>query len=224
MKKQAILLTSFLAIGFMACQNNASTEATATETATETPAAQTSTAATGTPHAVNTQTSQVEWVGYKPAGGQHTGTIKLQAGEILVDNGNITGGKFTIDMNTLSVADLQGEKKGKLEGHLKDSDFFEVGTHPTGSFEITSVEALTGDASGATHKILGNLTLKGVTKSIAIPAKVAITEGKISAETPEFTINRTDWGVQYKSSVIGTIKDELIADDVKLKIKLEAGI
>ena len=226
MKKQAILLLAFVAVLFAACQNNAPSEATSTTEATVDSTAQQAAAAptSGVAHAVNTQNSVIEWIGFKPTGSQHNGNIKLQGGEILVDNGNITGGKFTIDMNSLAVLDQEGGKKAKLESHLKDSDFFEVATHPTGAFEITSVEPLTGDASGATHKVNGTLTLKGVAKPISIPAKVAVTEGKISAETTEFTINRTEWGVQYKSGVIGTVKDELIADDVKLKIKLEAGI
>jgi len=36
-----------------------------------------------------------------------------------------------VDMPTLVSNDLQGEYKGKLEGHLKSDDFFGVEAHPT---------------------------------------------------------------------------------------------
>ena len=42
----------------------------------------------------------------------------------------------------------------------------------------------------------------------------------VKITTPEFTINRTEWGVNYNSGILGTVKDKLIADDVKLSITL----
>lgn len=216
--KKIILSMAAAALFFTACQNNAPSEAVATSEAEQAPAA--SAAAVMLP--VNVATSVIEWEGYKPGGSGHVGTIKLQGGDVALNNGTLEGGRFTIDMNSLACTDLQGSKKTDLEGHLKNADFFDVPKFPTGTFEITKVEAITPDSTGATHKLTGNLTLKGIVKSIQIPAKVTLTEGRLLAETPQFTINRTDWGVQYKSSVVNTIKDELIADDVKLKIKLEA--
>lgn len=219
MKKAFILSFAFVAVLFTACQNSAPTDAAAT---TETPAAEPA-AATAGALPVNVQNSVIEWVGSNPTG-FHTGTIKLQGGELTVTDGNLTAGKFTIDMNSLANTDLPAEKKGDLEGHLKNADFFEVEKHPTGTFEITSVQPLTGDPSGATHTVAGNLTLKGIAKPISFPAKLTVAGGKVMADTPEFTINRTDWGIKYNSGLIGTVKDKLIDDNVKLKIKLEAGI
>ena len=74
----------------------------------------------------------------------------------------------------------------------------------------------------ATHEIEGNLTLKGITKGVKIPAHISITEGKVSAVTPAFTINRTEWGINYKSGVIGTAADKIINDEVGLVINLVA--
>jgi polyisoprenoid-binding protein YceI len=219
MKKAFILSFAFVAVLFTACQNSAPTDAAAT---TETPAAEPA-AATAGALPVNVQNSVIEWVGTKPTGA-HNGTIKLQSGELTVTDGNLTAGKFVIDMNSLANTDLPAEKRGDLEGHLKNADFFEVEKHPTGTFEITSVQPLTGDASGATHTVAGNLTLKGIAKPISFPAKLTVAGGKITAETPEFTINRTDWDIKYNSGLIGTVKDKLIDDNVKLKIKLEAGM
>jgi len=88
---------------------------------------------------------------------------------------------------------------------------------PFGSFEITGIRS---DSTG--EKIVGNLTLKEKTNSIEIPAKVKIDEKYVVAETPTFTIDRTKWGIVYNSGIIGTIKDDLINDEISLKLKIVA--
>jgi len=174
--------------------------------------------------AINTEASVIEWAGSKATGSGHGGTIKLQSGELSVFKGNINGGKMVLDMNSITVTDLEGQDKADLEGHLKDSDFFEVGKFPIGGFEFGSTMPLEGDASGAKHVAAGSLLLKGIAKPIRIPFNMRIADGKVTVETPEFSIIRTEWGLQYKSGVIGTVKDELISDQIKLKIKLETTV
>jgi hypothetical protein len=41
-------------------------------------------------------------------------------------------------------------------------------------------------------------------------------------EAPEFAINRVEWDIKYKSGFIGTVKEKIIDDFVKLKFRLEA--
>lgn len=218
MKTALQFLLVALIMGFtVACSNAPEGKKVEAEEAKETAEASQSAAV----YAVDTEASTINWVGSKP-GGQHTGTIKLSSGNVAVVNGNITAGEFTIDMNSITNSDMAGsEGAAKLEGHLKTGDFFETEAHPTGKFEITKVSAAQG-IEDATHEIEGNLTLKGITKGVKIPAHVAITEGKVSAVTPSFTINRTEWGVNFKSGVIGTAKDKAIHDEVGLVINLVA--
>jgi polyisoprenoid-binding protein YceI len=47
-------------------------------------------------------------------------------------------------MNSLTSVDLKddAENLGKLNGHLKSGDFFEVEKFPTASYEITKVTPL----------------------------------------------------------------------------------
>jgi len=200
-----------------ACKNNSS-EAVKTgsaKTTTEAPAA----AAT---YAVNTSSSSINWTGSKPTGSQHFGTIKLSGGSLGVANGELVSGTFNIDMNSLENKDLEaGNGKEKLEGHLKSGDFFEVEKFPTGKFEITNVSKVSGK-EGITHRITGNLTLKGVTKSISFDSNVAIINNALTAVTPSFKINRTEWGINFNSGILGTVKDNLIDDDVALVISLTA--
>lgn len=185
--------------------------------------AQTETAATtaGTAYNVDTQASKIMWTGSKPTG-QHTGTINLSKGTLSVADGNITGGEFTIDFNSLVNVDLKpGEGKEDLEGHLKAGDFFETEKYPTGTFKVTNVAAVT-DGGDVTHNVTGNLTMKDVTKSVTIPMNVAMMGDKISAQSKAFTVDRTQWGITFHSGALGTAKDKLINDEVGLVVKLVA--
>jgi len=134
----------------------------------------------------------------------------------------ITAGNFTLDMTSINVQDLDGNMKDKLTAHLNSDDFFSTEAHPNGTFEIVSVEKADGSDATVTHKIKGNLTLKNISKAITIPAKVAMQDGKLMASTPAFTIDRTQWDVNYKASVLGTVQDELIHDQIGLQINLVA--
>ena len=66
--------------------------------------------------------SEITWKGYKVTG-SHTGTVMLKEGNLEFTDGALTGGNFAIDMATLGSTDLEGEWKGKLDGHLKSDDF-----------------------------------------------------------------------------------------------------
>lgn len=182
--------------------------------------AQEVTAAAGNSFQVDPQASAINWTATKVTG-QHNGTLQITSGSLTVNNGNVEGGSFTLDMNTITVLDLQGEDKAKLEGHLRSGDFFEAGQFPTGTFEITSVSPASGNPE-ITHQITGNLTLKGITKSVTLPANVIVTGEKVSAITPAFTINRTEWGINYNSGIINTAKDKIINDEIGLVINLTA--
>ena len=124
--------------------------------------------------AVNTGTSQVTWVGYKP-GDDHNGTINLKSGSINMKDGNIESGSFEMDLTTITATDpdMDEEENGKLTGHLRSSDFFNVDTNTTASFDITKVIKLTGSDLG-THTIYGNLTLNGNTNNVSFPATVGL--------------------------------------------------
>ena len=77
---------------------------------------------------IKSENSKVVWKGYKVTG-SHQGMIAIKSGHFIFKEGNLTGGEFTIDMSTITNTDLEGEYKGKLEGHLKsDEDHFRNGS------------------------------------------------------------------------------------------------
>ncbi len=165
--------------------------------------------------------SVINWQGTEPVGNGHYGTLQIESGELQVAEGELAGGQFVIDMQSIEVGDLQGGRKEKLEGHLRSEDFFKTEAYPTAEFVITGVEKAEG-RDDANYLISGNLTTLGETKNIQIPAMVELEEGQIASVTPQFTIDRTQWGIQFRSAGIGTVADKIINDEIGLVINLQA--
>lgn len=174
-------------------------------------------------YAVNTEASVINWRGFKPTGKDHVGTLKLANGSVKVEGSQLVGGKFVVDMNSLDNTDLKGtEGHGKLLGHLKSEDFFNVANHPTSSLEITKVEA--SNEEGATHNISGNLTIKGISKNVTFPATVEVTDNGVTANAA-FVIDRSQWDVKFGSTSFfpDLVGDKVISNDLELNVVLVAG-
>lgn len=182
-----------------------------------------------TTYAAVTEGDEVMWKGYKTySDGEHYGTVQVSEGSFDVAEGDIVGGSFTIDMSSIHSEDLEGsDMYPKLVGHLKSPDFFAVDSFPTATFEITEVKvAPESDTTGASHHVSGNLTMRGITKNITIPAMVSMENGMLSFETPEFVIDRSKWNVRFRSKSFaefdGIAKDKLIDNSMVLKVDLDA--
>ena len=179
-------------------------------------------------YTVNTEGDEIHWVGFKTYSETvHNGEIQVSEGNFTVENGEITGGSFTIDMMSITNNDLPEEgdyNQARLIGHLQSEDFFHAEMYPTATFTVTDVAVAPADnEKGATHMISGNLEMRGNTKNITIPAMVEMTEDAISLKTPEFVIDRTQWEVQALStSIEGLAKENLVDNNIKLEINLTA--
>jgi polyisoprenoid-binding protein YceI len=182
-------------------------------------------------YTVSTEGDEISWEGYKTfaVGDSHNGTMQVSEGEFMVEGGQLVGGSFLIDMNSINSVDLadDADSKGKLEGHLKSPDFFAVDSFPSAKFVITAAEAVAAsDTTGATHNVSGNLTLRGITKNISVPAMVEMTDAGINFSTLEFVIDRSQWNVQFRSTAFTKFadlaKDKIIDNNIKLSIKLMA--
>ena len=171
---------------------------------------------------INTSDSKLEWVGEKVTG-KHWGTVNIKSGSLMVNGDKITGGEVVIDFTSISVDDLQGEYKGKLEGHLKSDDFFSAEKNPNGTFKIKKVAEKAGK-NGNTHVITGDMTIKGITKEISFPARVTMNDGEIKAFA-SFTLDRTLWDIKYGSgSFFDDLGDKTIYDDFQVKFSLVANM
>ena len=176
-------------------------------------------------YGVNTSESIINWTGSKPTG-KHSGTIALKDGEIGVSDGKIVSGKFTLDINSITVTDLKpGDGKEDLESHLKGTGdkkeqdhFFNVKKYPTGMFVINKVEF-----ENEKTIVYGNLSLKNVTKAVNFPANISITDSLVTLESEPLMINRTYWHINYGSkSIFSDLKDKFVNDDVEIMVNVKA--
>lgn len=214
MKQFSLLIFSAFFLFAVGCKQSGTEKAATGDAAKEA-------VATGQTLTVNTAQSSMTWTGSK-IGGSHTGTIDIASGRLAVNGGQITGGNFTINMNSIVNTDLPEAKQGDLVGHLKNEDFFDVATYPTAKFAITNVTKLTNEP-GASHLIYGNLTLKDVTKEIGFKANVNITGNSATVTTPKFAIDRSDFNVKYGSTkFFDNLKDKAINDNIDFVVNLVA--
>ena len=163
----------------------------------------------------------IRWVGKKSVGAPHLGTISVEKGELLVNQNTLINGTITLDMNSIAVTDITdaGERRD-LESHLKDADFFDVNKFPKAVFKIT--EVLPSNNPAYNWLVVGELTMKGKTNPVNIPVKMTIEGDNLRAESPTFPINRTQWGVNFRSGMLGTVKDKMIDDNILLTLTLQA--
>lgn len=165
----------------------------------------------------------VKWLGKKLTG-EHFGTISTTNGKLLVEEGALIGGEFTLDMNSIQVLDLTDPgKNADLTDHLKSDDFFASSAHPEGQFEITGVELLANpDEDGNTHLISGNLTLKGIKQGIRFPANIVLNDNEVVAKA-SFSIDRTLWDIKYRSGkFFPELGDKVINDEIGISLELTA--
>ncbi|OJX28163.1 MAG: polyisoprenoid-binding protein [Chryseobacterium sp. 36-9] len=171
-------------------------------------------------YVVDTLNSKAEWKGFKVVKSDntsHIGTLKFESGEVTVKDGKLESGQFVIDMTSIANEDLKdSESNGKLIGHLKSADFFDVEKFPTASFEITKLsEAPAG--SDYNTVLDGNLTLKGITKPATFNANVKIKGSELSIATEPKDINRDEFGIKFQMPAAeGLIKNEI---NVQMKVK-----
>lgn len=165
------------------------------------------------------QSSDVHWWGYKVAkteSSSHDGTVNVKSGDMIMKGNELVGGSFILDMTSINATDLSGEYQGKLNGHLKNGDFFEVDKFPTATFKITSVKKNSDKVYSRT--ITGNLTVKGKTDVVSFPAKVTYSNGVVTLQSSKFSFDRQKFDVVYKSSM----KDVFVKDDIDMTVKVSA--
>jgi polyisoprenoid-binding protein YceI len=160
------------------------------------------------------ETSVVKWLA-KKVGGQHFGTVKLQNGQLDYDaNNKVVWGSFTIDMNSITVDDIQWEMQAGLLKHIQSEDFFAVEINPTATFVITSVKEI----SPTSLEVTGDLTIKWIRNPTTFVATVDETGNSFSAP---IVIDRTLWDIKYRSlKFFSDVADKAIEDNITFDVTL----
>ena len=147
-------------------------------------------------------------------GFSHTlGQFNEISGTLEFDEASPDAGSVSVTINTASVDSANAAR----DEHLRKADFLNVESFPTMTFVSTSVE-VTGEKTG---KLVGDLTLLGVTKPLTLDVTFnqagphPFDPSKIMAGfSATGEINRSDFGMAYAVPAIG--------ETVEIIIEIEA--
>lgn len=161
---------------------------------------------------IDAKASTIKWVGKKVTG-EHSGTVNFKDGAVVFKGKKLVGGTFTVDMTSLTATDLTGEYQGKLNGHLKNDDFFGTDKFPTATLVIKKI----GTKSANVYAATADLTIKGITKPVTFDITV-----NGNTATTAFKVDRTKYDIKYNSaSIFSTIGDKAINDEFELAVALK---
>jgi polyisoprenoid-binding protein YceI len=121
---------------------------------------------------------------------------------------------FSADVDSISTNNEQ------RDGHLKSPDFFDAATYTQIVFESTSMEKTSDD----TYTLHGNLTMRGVTNTIALDVEFGgIIKDPFGYTRAGFTVagkvKRKDYGLNW--SALTEAGGLVVSDDVKFEAHLE---
>ena len=165
------------------------------------------------------EASVVNWKGFKPTG-DHYGTLDLKKGYFTVKEGNIVGGEFELDMNSIKDLDIpaDSEYNAKLVGHLKNDDFFGADKYPVATFKINKVTVKNGKSV-----VEGDLKIKEKTNPVSFEAEVQIKDDMVVMKSDTFKIDRSKWDIKFKStSFFSDLGDNFIYDDIEISLEVKA--
>lgn len=174
----------------------------------------------GQKYMIDTTESVLTWEGSMVFGfdEEHKGYVYISKGELLIEKDSLVGGIAEIDMSTIEYKDK--ESKNTPVKHLKSPDYFDVEKFPISTFAITKVESV--NVRSKTIKVTGNLTIKGITNPITIPAEIEVKDGIVKA-SGKVIIDRTQWGIRYNSGKFyDNLADNAVSDDIEIHIKIVA--
>lgn len=142
------------------------------------------------PHVVDQAHSQINFVADARFISCHGHFDKWQA-DVNLDPSRIESSsvKMTIDAASINT------RIERRDNHLRSKDFFWVEQHPTITFASTRI----AKAGTRTYNVTGDLTLRGVTKQITIPAEHVFYENNRGRFRGTFQISRKEFGISFDS-------------------------
>ncbi len=121
---------------------------------------------------------------------------------------------FEADVNSIST------KNDQRDGHLKSADFFDAANHPKIEFVSTRVVKKNDNE----YDVIGDLTMRGVTKEIKLSATYNGTVkgfggGEVAGFEASAKVNRFDYGLQWNA--LTEAGGVVVGDEVKIEIATE---
>ncbi len=145
------------------------------------------------------------------------GAFNDVSGTASINGADPAASSLEVTIQTASV----DTRDANRDGHLASPDFFDAATFPTITFVGTGFDITADDAVLVT----GDLTIKGITKSVAIPFEF----GGVATDPfgnsragfeGQIVVNRKDWGLTWNAALeTGGV---LVADKVTLELEVSA--
>jgi polyisoprenoid-binding protein YceI len=125
-----------------------------------------------------------------------SGSFKIMQGDIDFDEKDLANSNFDFKIDVRSISTGNGMMTKKAQ----TPEWFDSAKYPYAKFKSTKVEKKEGNACNIT----GNLTIKGITKTVVVPATYTKSNGKITFKG-SFNVNRMDFKVGKKSDAVPDI-------------------
>lgn len=133
-----------------------------------------------------------------------------------INTDDLTKSKATVTIDIASVD--TGEPK--RDAHLRSADFFEGEAHPQMTFVSKRIESKGGDD----YRLIGDLTMRGVTKEITLDGEVS---GPVQDPygndrigiSGSGKINRKDFGLNWNALL--EAGGAVVADTIKIEVDAE---
>jgi polyisoprenoid-binding protein YceI len=145
-----------------------------------------------------------------------SGRFKVVSGTVALDETNLAKSQVNIAIQANSI-DTDDPKRDE---HLRAADFFDVTKYPVITFESTKITP----AGGTKYKLLGNLTMHGVTKAVTLDANISkavknpwgkmVRGVKIAGK-----VKRSDFGLTWNKAL--ETGGMIVGDEVTLDIQVE---
>jgi polyisoprenoid-binding protein YceI len=157
--------------------------------------------------------SNIDWTGRKITGA-HNGTIAVKGGELILNDGKLTGGKIIVDVASIKILDINDPAtNAQFAGHMASDDFFSTEKYPEATLEITSVSG---------NHVEGNLTIKDITHPVGFDAAINVNGNQLTA-TGKLVIDRTKYEMKFRSgNFFKDLGDTLIYNDFELNVNVTA--
>ena len=142
------------------------------------------------PHLVDPPHSQINFVAEAKFISCHGSFDKWQA-EVQLDPQKVETSSVKITIDAASI----NTRVERRDTHLRSKDFFAVDQYP----QITFVSKKINKTGSNRYAIVGDLTLRGVTKELEVPAEMVFYENSRGRFRGTFQLNRKEYGINWDS-------------------------
>lgn len=144
-----------------------------------------------------------------------TGVFKQFDAQVETSKEDFSDAKIYVTIQAKSI-DTGNERR---DAHLRSADFFNADVDSIITFKSKKFEKVSGNK----YKLIGDLTMRGVTKEVMLDAeykgKIKGFRGFIAAFKASTTINRKDWGLTWNRAI--EAGGWVVGEEVTINIAVE---